>query len=565
VKLRGKLVLSHLASIFAVAVVIGAVNLFLLLRTAVEMERATIGRTLDLSVGMLASRVEAMQDAADDIAAYVASLEYESDALSRLIRLHALLEAHRCQRAEIFRGLDLESAAYRWERGASPALRSQWLPADPRLAAQIVSGRTALWIQRPAEGTPSLKLCASVSGFSGAGRRWVVVTEPLDGELLTGLAPGVPIVAVSDANRLLASWPELPGASELSPTTVERFLPPAPFSFLFGPVIARRAALPLDDGGSLFVSLAEAPVRPGRTLALGLRAWFLIAVAGLLLAAVLGSSLASRLLAPLAGLLEGTAAMARGHLMVRLPVRRQDELGALMREFNQMAEEMRATYMGVISTLAEVVEAKSHFTRKHIERVERLTLATADVLGRRGWVRLSSQQRFILSVASILHDVGKISIPSEILNKSGPLDETERGEILTHPEVGALIVERMGKLESAADIIRCAHEHFDGSGYPRGLKGEEIPLEARIILAVDAFDAMTADRPYSSRRSIAEAVTELRTQAGRQFDPVVVEALIEVVTSSPAQDWNNSSDSGLFPLLQLSEEARTLKPPAHRE
>jgi HD-GYP domain-containing protein (c-di-GMP phosphodiesterase class II) len=209
----------------------------------------------------------------------------------------------------------------------------------------------------------------------------------------------------------------------------------------------------------------------------------------------------------------------------------------------------------MISTLAEIVEAKSHYTREHIDRVERLAMATAEVLERRGWVRFSSHQRFLLSVAAILHDVGKIAIANEILNKSGPLDTTEREQILTHPEVGALIVERMGKLERAAEIIRCAHEHFDGSGYPRGLRGEEIPLESRIILAVDAFDAMTIKRPYSAGRSSEAAIVELRTEAGRQFDPVVVEALVEVVTKESGADVDPSSDSGLYRVIHTDSDA----------
>jgi putative nucleotidyltransferase with HDIG domain len=200
--------------------------------------------------------------------------------------------------------------------------------------------------------------------------------------------------------------------------------------------------------------------------------------------------------------------------------------------------------------LAEVVEAKSHYTREHIERVERLAMATAQVLEERGWVKWSSHQKFILSVAAILHDVGKIAIGNEILNKPGPLTGSERGEILSHPEVGANIVERMGKLDRAAEIIRACHEHYDGSGYPRGLKGEEIPLEARIILAVDAYDAMTQVRPYSKARPQEEALAELRAEAGKQFDPVVVEALIEAVRRlETGTDAPSPSSSGLYKAL----------------
>jgi HD-GYP domain-containing protein (c-di-GMP phosphodiesterase class II) len=123
--------------------------------------------------------------------------------------------------------------------------------------------------------------------------------------------------------------------------------------------------------------------------------------------------------------------------------------------------------------------------------------------------------------------------------------------------VGALIVERMGKLERAAEIIRCAHEHFDGSGYPRGLRGEEIPLESRIILAVDAFDAMTMNRPYSSGRPQEEAMAELRAEAGRQFDPVAVEALIEVLSTVERTKSAISHDSGLYRAVHPGQDARS--------
>jgi HAMP domain-containing protein len=389
-----------------------------------------------------------------------------------------------------------------------------------------------------------------------------VVTEPLDGALMERLLPSRVVGAIENESRLLAAWPETPTIAGAALESLAAYLPSGPFSSVFGLLSVRRTALQLDDGSALTLAVLASPAASGRSLLVGLRTWFLVLAAGALVAFALGSGVASRLLSPLRALLEGTGAMARGHLMVRLPTDRGDELGALMREFNRMADEIRATYLGVISTLAEVVEAKSHYTRAHIERVERLTLATLDILERRGWVRFSSHQRFVLSVAAILHDVGKIAISNEILNKSGPLDLPEREQILAHPEVGAIIVERIGKLERAAEIIRCAHEHFDGSGYPRGLKGEEIPLESRIILAVDALDAMIMDRPYSAGRPLEHAITELHSEAGKQFDPVVVEALIEVVTLVGVD--GREGDSGVFRALAGESDSVAVVTPIPR-
>ena len=549
-KLRWQLVLSHLAAMTLYAVLIGAVSFFLLLRSIRSAEEQNLESAATTASQVLLNRVEELQAARDAIAAVVASLPPGTGSVDETIRLHELCVRHRLPRVEIFSGLSLEAHAYRWERGVGPGFATVWLPPDPRVAAQVAGGRPATWIQRSRTGPPALKLCAPVPGGENAGHRWVVVTEPLDASLVERIIPSDVVGAIRDQEGVLVAWPQRPGRPRPTPADLESLLHPGPLTRLFSVVAAHRATLQLDDGSTLSVDLLAAPTRSGEVLLHGLRAWFLVFATAVVLAFVLGTGLAKRILAPLRALIEGTAAMARGHLMIRLPASRRDELGALTREFNRMADEIRNTYLGVISTLAEVVEAKSHYTREHIERVERLTMATADLLELRGWVRFSSHQRFLLSVAAILHDVGKISISNEILNKSGPLDAEERAQILSHPEVGALIVERMGKLERAAEIIRCAHEHFDGSGYPRGLRGEEIPLESRIILAVDAFDAMTVGRPYAPRRPLSEGIAELRNEAGRQFDPVVVEALVEVVSADTAAPVSAAaSDSGIYSSL----------------
>jgi HAMP domain-containing protein len=553
VKLRGQLVLSHLGSIVAAAAIIGAVNLVLLVRETRKLERETLDASVGAAEHVLGERLSALRRSRDSIAVFAANHGPLASDADTLARLHSLLMADQVVRVAVFSGLRKEVEAYRWERGVGGGLETAWLPPNPRIAAQVADGRPATWVQAGPGQRPSLKLCAAVPGGGERARRWVVVTEPLDEALMERVLPSRVVGALENEGRMLAAWPEMPSLPSAEILSLAPYLPKGPLSWLFSPAIASRTALQLDDGTALTIAVLASPAPSGRSLLIGLRAWFLVLAAGILVALALGSGLASRLLAPLRALLEGTGAMARGHLMVRLPTDRRDELGALMREFNRMADEIRATYLGVISTLAEVVEAKSHYTRAHIERVERLTLATLEVLERRGWVRFSSHQRFVLSVAAILHDVGKIAISNEILNKSGPLEQPEREQILAHPEVGAIIVERIGKLERAAEIIRCAHEHFDGSGYPRGLRGEEIPLESRIILAVDALDAMIMDRPYSTGRPLEHALTELHNEAGKQFDPVVVEALAEVIATAgvDTQDGN----SGVFRVLAGDSDA----------
>jgi HD-GYP domain-containing protein (c-di-GMP phosphodiesterase class II) len=133
--------------------------------------------------------------------------------------------------------------------------------------------------------------------------------------------------------------------------------------------------------------------------------------------------------------------------------------------------------------------------------------------------------------AAALHDIGKIGIPAEILNKPGPLTDDEFAVMKRHPELGAQILEPVAALAGAGRLVVACHEHWDGSGYPRTLAGAEIPFGARVILACDAFDAMTSDRVYRKAMSRSAAFAELRRCAGTQFDPAVVEALLATLTA----------------------------------
>jgi putative two-component system response regulator len=131
-----------------------------------------------------------------------------------------------------------------------------------------------------------------------------------------------------------------------------------------------------------------------------------------------------------------------------------------------------------------------------------------------------------LELGALFHDIGKIGIPSRILAKPGPLDDEEWRVIRTHPELGARILEPIDRLADVRPIVRHCHEHYDGSGYPDAIKADEIPIESRIILVVDAFDAMTTDRPYRKALPVAEACRRLVEAAGRQFDPKIVETFL---------------------------------------
>lgn len=189
---------------------------------------------------------------------------------------------------------------------------------------------------------------------------------------------------------------------------------------------------------------------------------------------------------------------------------------------------LQRNFERVVTALAAAIEAKDPTTRGHVQRVARLAVAVGRKLG------LTGQALEMLRYGAILHDVGKIGVPEEILNKPGDLDPSERLQMERHVDAGVDILGNVDILGPAIPIIRYHQERWDGRqdvcfpGY-FGLKGEDIPLEARIIAAVDAYDAMTNHRPYRSALSHEEAVAELRREAGHQFDPRVVEALLAVL------------------------------------
>jgi HD-GYP domain-containing protein (c-di-GMP phosphodiesterase class II) len=188
------------------------------------------------------------------------------------------------------------------------------------------------------------------------------------------------------------------------------------------------------------------------------------------------------------------------------------------------ALELSHAYRGTALLLGDVVEADDAYTGSHSRDVVSLVLAVSDRLG------LDARQRRDAEFAALLHDVGKIKIPSEIINKPARLDDEERALIEKHTVEGEQMLTQVGGiLANVGRVIRSCHEDWDGSGYPDGLAGTRIPLAARIVRCCDAFSAMTTDRPYRRALPVAVAVAELRRCAGTDFDPTVVDALVAVV------------------------------------
>jgi putative nucleotidyltransferase with HDIG domain len=188
--------------------------------------------------------------------------------------------------------------------------------------------------------------------------------------------------------------------------------------------------------------------------------------------------------------------------------------------------ELGDAYRGTALVLGDVVEADDAYTGEHCRGVVRLALDVAEVLG------LDAERRRNVEFGALLHDVGKIAVPKEIINKQGTLDEREWEIIKTHTIEGQRMLQRVGGfMREVGEIVRSSHERWDGGGYPDGLHGAAIPLEARIVCACDALNAMTTTRSYRQAMSLPDALAELARGAGTQFDPRVVEVLVGLLRS----------------------------------
>lgn len=186
----------------------------------------------------------------------------------------------------------------------------------------------------------------------------------------------------------------------------------------------------------------------------------------------------------------------------------------------QLYLDMRETHINTVAALTSAIDASDPFTHGHSYRVSRYALRIAREMG------MTSKDMEMLEYAALLHDIGKISVQNDILLKVGPLTEDEWKALRLHPDIGADIVEQLKFLKEAGNVIRCHHERPDGTGYPKGLKGDEIPLAAHIMQVVDAFDAMASDRPYRKALPIERVLEELETYKGTQFHERTAELLL---------------------------------------
>lgn len=228
----------------------------------------------------------------------------------------------------------------------------------------------------------------------------------------------------------------------------------------------------------------------------------------------------------------------RGRLLPKFPLDSFssdiNRLAAALNGAGQSIERMESAldraYLEFVETMARALDARDPYTAGHSVRVGAYAHAIALEMG------IPAVEADTIRIAAELHDIGKIGIPDAILQKQGTLSSEEYGMIKLHPQIGRKILERIGKFADLLSIIELHHENFDGTGYPYGVAGEQIPLDARILRVADAFDAMTTSRSYRGALPQEGALEELRSNAGTQFDPVVVKAFVHLMVNGKQRE-----------------------------
>jgi len=258
--------------------------------------------------------------------------------------------------------------------------------------------------------------------------------------------------------------------------------------------------------------------------------WSAVCLAGAL---ALGVLFARRLSRPIARLAASTRAVAEGQYGAGVEVTGTAEIADLSENFNVMsasirdafervqkaARENQELFIASIRALAAAIDAKDPYTRGHSERVARYSSAIAKELA------LPTEEARKVRLSALLHDVGKIGVDDRIIRKPTALTDEEFDLMKAHPVKGAAIMETIPQMADIIPGMKYHHEKWEGGGYPEGLKGEQIPLQARIVAVADAFDAMTTTRPYQKAMEVSYVLERLREMSGKRFDGAVVEAL----------------------------------------
>ncbi|KAA3643190.1 MAG: HD domain-containing protein [Chloroflexi bacterium] len=254
-----------------------------------------------------------------------------------------------------------------------------------------------------------------------------------------------------------------------------------------------------------------------------------VLLAALLLIVLIGYFLASRISAPLRQLMRASNEVARGNLRVELEQSGSDEVTALTYYFNRMVDSLRHSNLEILEAYESSLEGwsraltlRDHKTDEHSRRVLDLTMRMARALN------LNEQELMEIRRGALLHDIGKMAIPDRILLKPGALTAEERQMIEKHPQYAYEMLRQIPFLQKATEIPYAHHEKWDGTGYPRGLKGENIPLSARIFAIADVFDALSSDRPYRRAWPETKVLTYIQRHRGTHFDPKLVDLFLQL-------------------------------------
>jgi HD-GYP domain-containing protein (c-di-GMP phosphodiesterase class II) len=258
----------------------------------------------------------------------------------------------------------------------------------------------------------------------------------------------------------------------------------------------------------------------------------------ILLLIAFGMNVTNIVTRPIRKLVQASSEVANGNLNVQVELHGNDEIALLTHSFNAMVSrlnhakvELLEAYDKTLEGWSLALELRDNETEGHTRRVTRMTLDLAQLMG------IEQNEMINFRRGALLHDIGKMGIPDSILLKPGKLTPKEWEVMRMHPVFAYQLISPIRYLHPALDIPYCHHERWDGSGYPRGLRNEEIPIAARIFAVVDVWDAMRSNRPYRQALPEDEACKYIRSAAGSHFDPLVVEAFFDLISvRSPAEE-----------------------------
>lgn len=325
-------------------------------------------------------------------------------------------------------------------------------------------------------------------------------------------------------------------------------------------------SLPMDSiyfgDGYVLRSLQNVDSASGSVQSILRKVFLAAGITGLLAALLLSVLSARSIVRPISTLISKLRESVKTGILPRFEPRRTPilEIGELMESFNRAAasiqdgeDNLRRAYVEFVGSLANALDARDRYTAGHSQRVSDSACEIAEAMN------LPAGQIGEIRIGALLHDIGKIGIEDAVLQKTGKLTPEEFSLIQQHPTIGKRILEGVHGFHSYLPIVELHHENWDGSGYPLGLSGDSVPLNARIVHVVDAYDAMTSDRPYRRGMSHAKAVTILEKFAGSQFDPAVADVFAQLIRakhSIPRDDKGmmDSLDSLTQTLSSRSEQ-----------